>query len=411
MSSFGAQVTLLALPLTAAVLLHASPMQMGLLTAMEILPYVIFSLPGGVWLDGVRKLPVYIVGEGLMALALLSVPLAWWIGWLGMPWLYAIAFAIGTVHTIAGSASQIVLTQIVPRERLVEAHAKNALATSTAEVMGPGIAGALIRLVGAPIALVANAILLAASALVLRGIRVHEEVRRVSGRLWPAMGQGLRFVVDTPLLRRMSICCAIWQLCHNSALVVQILFATRVLGLDAASVGMSYVALGVGTISGSSFGSRISNRLGPGPALVTSFGICSLAWLCGAVAPANAFGVGLFVAMLVLFGFGATLMFVTFIPLRQAVTPPHFLGRMTTTVRWLILIPAVPGALLGGFIGEHFGLRYTLLFAGLTALLLTVFAWRQPILRDTRTLPWPAPAPVDDEEQPAPESGPGEYLP
>jgi len=409
-SSFGAQVTLIAIPITAAVLLHASPVQMGLLTAMEILPFVLFSLPGGVWLDGVRKLPVYVVGETLMAAALLSVPLAWWAGWLGMNWLYAIAFAIGSVHTIAGSASQIVLTQIVPRERLVEAHAKNALASSSAEVMGPGIAGALIRMVGAPLALVANALLLGFSALILRGIRVHEEVRPVRIRMLPAMAQGLRFVRDVPLLRTMSICCATWQLCHNAAVVVQILFATRVLGLDAASVGLCYVALGVGTISGSAFGNRISMRLGPGPALVLSFGICSAAWLCGAVAPANAVGVGLFVAMLLLFGFGATLLFVTFIPLRQAVTPPHFLGRMTTTVRWLILIPAVPGALLGGFIGEHIGLRYTLLFSGLTALLLAVLAWRQPILRGTRTLPWPADAPVD-EEPPGPESGPGEYIP
>ena len=196
-SSFGAQVTLLAVPLTAAVLLQASPTEMGLLTAMEILPYVLFSLPGGVWLDRVRKLPVYIVGEALIALALLSVPLAWWLGWLGMAWLYAIGFTIGTVHTIAGSASQIVLTQLVPRERLVEAHAKNALATSTAEVVGPGLAGVLIRLVGAPVALVANALLLGFSVLILRGIRIEEELRPVRAacrgqhrrrpipRIWP----------------------------------------------------------------------------------------------------------------------------------------------------------------------------------------------------------------------------------
>lgn len=394
-SSFGAQVTLLAVPLTAAVLLQASPTEMGLLTAMEILPYVLFSLPGGVWLDRVRKLPVYIVGEALIALALLSVPLAWWLGWLGMAWLYAIGFTIGTVHTIAGSASQIVLTQLVPRERLVEAHAKNALATSTAEVVGPGLAGVLIRLVGAPVALVANALLLGFSVLILRGIRIEEELRPVQTHFLQSMIQGLRFVVGTPLLRTMSLCCGIWQLCNSAATVVQILFATRVLGLDASSVGLSYVALGVGTIAGSSLGTRISLRLGPGPALILSFGICSVAWLTGAAAPANGLGVAMFVFMLVLFGFGATLLFVTFIPLRQAVTPAHFLGRMTTTVRWLILIPAVPGALLGGWIAEHAGLRFTLLFSGLCALLLCVFAWHQPILRQTRSLPWPAPAPSD----------------
>ena len=105
-SSFGAQVTMLALPLTAAVLLHASPTQMGLLTAMEIVPFVLFSLPSGVWLDRVRKLPVYVVGEVALALIVASVPLAWRMGWLSMPWLYVVGFVIGSVYTTAGSAAQ-----------------------------------------------------------------------------------------------------------------------------------------------------------------------------------------------------------------------------------------------------------------------------------------------------------------
>ena len=131
-SSLGGQVTMLALPLTAAVLLHATPTQMGLLTAMEIVPFVLFSLPSGVWLDRVRKLPVYVGGEVALALTVASVPLAWALGVLTMPWMYVVAFALGTVFTTAGSAAQIVLTQVVPRERLVEAHAKNALASSGA---------------------------------------------------------------------------------------------------------------------------------------------------------------------------------------------------------------------------------------------------------------------------------------
>src|SRR5579863_6997728 len=86
-SSFGGQVTLLALPLTAAVLLHAAPTQMGLLTAMEIVPFVLLSLPTGVWLDRVRKLPVYVVGEISIACTVATVPVAWWLGWLSIRWL------------------------------------------------------------------------------------------------------------------------------------------------------------------------------------------------------------------------------------------------------------------------------------------------------------------------------------
>ena len=75
-SAFGAQITMLALPLTAAVLLNASPTQMGLLTTVELLPFILFSLPSGVWLDRVRKLPVYIGGEVTLAVAVASVPVA-----------------------------------------------------------------------------------------------------------------------------------------------------------------------------------------------------------------------------------------------------------------------------------------------------------------------------------------------
>ena len=123
MSSLGGQISMLALPLTAAVLLQATPTQMGLLTAAELAPFMLLSLPCGVWLDRVRKLPIYVAGEAMLALVLVSVPLAWWMGWLGMPWLYAVGFVLGSVHVVAGSASQIVLTQVVGRERLVEAHA------------------------------------------------------------------------------------------------------------------------------------------------------------------------------------------------------------------------------------------------------------------------------------------------
>src|SRR6202789_3049452 len=193
-SSFGGQVTLLALPLTAAVLLHAAPTQMGLLTAMEIVPFVLFSLPTGVWLDRVRKLPVYVVGELTIACTVATVPLAWWLDRLSMPWLYFVAFVIGTVNTTAGSAAQIVLTQIVPRERLVEAHAKNALASSAAEVAGPGAAGALIKITGAPVALLADAIMLLTSASILRGVSVKETPSAANPQFWPAMRAGLRFV-------------------------------------------------------------------------------------------------------------------------------------------------------------------------------------------------------------------------
>ena len=389
-SSFGGQVTMLALPLTAAVLLQASPTQMGRLTAMEILPFVLFSLPAGVWLDRVRKLPVYVAGEGLLALVVASVPLAWWQGWLSMSWLYVTGFVIGTIATTAGTAAQIVLTQVVARERLVEAHAKNALATSGSEVAGPGLAGVLIKLVGAPLALLVDALLLLISASILRGIIVNEErLRRTDEHFLRDLRTGVRFVARHRLL--VALACAVggWQMCHNAAVVVQILFATRTLGLSEQAVGLSYMGMGVGTIAASVLGNRISRQVGPGPCLVLGFAVCAAGWLLLAVAPANAWGVAAFAVMLMLFSMGAVLVFINFLALRQAVTPEPLLGRMTSTMRWLILIPAGPGALLGGWLGEHVGLRWALAFAGSAALLLAFVAWSTPVIRNVRVLPKP----------------------
>ena len=389
-SSLGGQITMLALPLTAAVLLQASPTQMGALVAFEIAPFVLLSLPAGVWLDRVRKLPVYVAGEAALSLIVASVPLAWSLGWLSMPWMYAVGFVMGCVHVVAGSAAQIVLTQVVPRERLVEAHARNALAGSGAEVAGPGFAGALIKAVGAPFALLLDGLMLMISVAILRGVKVQERLTQPKdAHFWRDLRAGLHFVRGTPLLVTMALTVGLWQMCHHAAVVVQILFATRTLGMSESQIGLSFVGLGIGTVSASAFGHRLSARIGPGPSLLLGFAVCGLGWLLLAAAPANAWGPWLFAAMLVCFGIGAVLMFINFLSLRQAVTPAPLLGRMTSTMRWLILLPAGPGALIGGWLGEHVDLRASLVFAGCGALLVSLLAWRHPLLRGVRALPAP----------------------
>jgi MFS family permease len=408
-SSLGGQVSMLALPLTAAVLLKASPTQMGLLTAFELLPFVLLSLPSGVWLDRVRKLPVYVAGEVLLALALATVPLAWWLGWLTMGWMYAVGFVLGCVHVVAGTAAQIVLTQVVARERLVEAHAKNALASSGSEVVGPGLAGALIKAVSAPVALLIDAFALMISVLVLRGIRVTEELKtQTRAAFLPELKAGVRFVRDTPLLVAMAVVMGAWQMCHYAAVVVQILFATRTLGMSESDVGMSFVGLGIGTVLASALGKRISARFGVGPSLIGGLAIAGLGWALCSLAPTGPWGVLAFGLMLVCFGFGAVLTFINFLSLRQAVTPAPLLGRMTSTMRWLMLLPAGPGALIGGWLGEHVGLRASLAFAGFGALLVAALAWRHPVIRNVRSLPQPAPLPpgVVDEEPDRPAAEP-----
>jgi len=140
-------------------------------------------------------------------------------------------------------------------------------------------------------------------------------------------------------------------------------------------------------VAASAFGYRVARRLGPGPTLVLGFAISGAGWLVLAAAPLSRLGIAAYAFMLMAYGIGAVFVFVNFLSLRQSVTPGPMLGRMTSTMRWLILLPAGPGALLGGWLGEHFGLRVALAFAGSTALALSAVASRLHVIRSVKTLP------------------------
>jgi predicted MFS family arabinose efflux permease len=220
---------------------------------------------------------------------------------------------------------------------------------------------------------------------------------RAGASFWRDLVEGLRFVARTPVLVTLAVLMAIWQMAHYAALVVQILVATRTLGLSEQTVGLCYMGMGVGTITGSVWGRRVSQRIGPGPCLVVGYVITGVGWLLPVMAPPNAWGVAAFALMMALFTMGAVFIFINFLALRQAVTPEPLLGRMTSTMRWLSLLAAPGGSLLGGWLGEHVGLRAALGFAAATALLLAVVAWRLPLIRGLKTLPRPQPVPGIDE--------------
>jgi predicted MFS family arabinose efflux permease len=177
----------------------------------------------------------------------------------------------------------------------------------------------------------------------------------------------------------LALLMGVWQMCHYAALVVQILFATRTLGLSEQAVGLCYMGMGVGTVVAACWATASATASAPGPAWWWATPSAAAGWLLLAVAPANAWGVAAFALMLMLFTTGAVLIFINFLALRQAVTPAPLLGRMTSTMRWLTLLAAGPGALLGGWLGEHVGLRAALGFAGVGAA--GAVAWRLPMIR------------------------------
>jgi len=157
-TAFGSQITNLALPLTAALLLHATPLQMGVLIALETLPFALVSLHAGVLLDRVRRLPIVIASDLARGLALLALPVAAFTNTLAMEILYVVGFFCGVSNVVGGGAYQVLIAQLAGRKRLVEANAKIALGETSSALIGPGLAGGLIQLLTAPFAIILDAL-------------------------------------------------------------------------------------------------------------------------------------------------------------------------------------------------------------------------------------------------------------
>jgi MFS family permease len=391
-TSFGAQITNLALPLTAALLLNATPMQMGILVALETLPFALFSLHAGVLLDRVRKLPVIIAADVGRGIALLAIPVAAWFGVLSMEILFAVGFLCGMQNVVGGAAYQVLLAQMAGRKRLVEANAKVTLGETSAALIGPGIAGGLIHVLTAPFAIALDAMTFFASALMLRRIKAPNDVARdgANGGVWREIGEGLKLVWGNRTLWGLAWLAGIWQFLHHMQVAVLILFATRELGLSAGAIGLAFVFGGAGCVLASASAERLSARFGIGPVIVHGLILSAFGWQAYGLIGGPPWLAGLLLGMAMLvFDFGAILYAINYLSLRQAITPDRLLGRMTATMRFVTVASAPIGSLVGGALASEIGLRSTLLVVGVLGLLLSAAAVLWSPVRRHRALPDP----------------------
>ena len=389
-TSFGAQITNLALPLTAALLLRATPFQMGILVALETLPFALVSLHAGVMLDRIRKLPVVIASDLSRGIALLAIPICAWRGVLSVDVLYVVGFFCGVQNVVGGAAYQVLIAQMAGRDRLVEANAKITLGETSSALIGPGIAGILIQLLTAPFAILVDAVSFLGSALMLRRLHVPNDVAPIVDRqsIRAEIREGLALVFSNRTLRSLATVAAAWQVLHHMQIAVLILFATRDLGLSAGAIGLAYMAGGLGCVIAASSAERLSQRLGVGPTIVYGLLLTAFGWqVFGLIRGDGATATVLLGAAMLLFDFGAVLYGINYLALRQALTPDRLLGRMTATMRFLTVAVAPLGSLAGGALASVIGLRQTLWVVGLLGIVLAVVAMRGSAVRLHRRLP------------------------
>jgi len=358
-SEVGSQVSALALPTVAILILNATPFQVGLLEAFQFLAFPLLGLIAGVYADRLRRRPIMIVCDLLRMVALGSVPVAYVLGRLTMEQLYVVGLLVGVGTVFFHVAYQSYLPAIISRSDLVEGNSKLQVTGSVAQMVGPALAGFLIQLVGAARAVAVDATSFLVSVLSLWWIRRPEPAPNPASEagasgFFSEMLEGIRFVLGNPTISRIAGSTATSNLGGNMVFAVYLIFAYRFLHLTPGVIGVVFAAGAVGGLLGALSASWIAARIGVGPTLFISITAGGLALILVPLAQYG-FAIPLLIASFFVGSLVNPVYNITQVSLRQAITPDRVQGRMNATVRTIIWGTIPIGALIGGTIGTVYG--------------------------------------------------------
>jgi MFS family permease len=393
-SQMGSQVSLIAIPFIAAVVLGAAPFQVALLGTFEMLPFIFFALPAGAWLDRVRRRPVLIAGDLGRAAALATIPAAYALGVLTIWQLYAVGFTTGFLTVLFDVADQSYLPALLDPEDLVEGNAKLQFSASASQILGPGFGGALIGVVAAPFAVLVDAASFVASGGLISLIRGHEpkperkldaEGNRTSLRA--DIAEGLRYVAGNRYLRMIAGSTGTSNLGTSVAFSIFPIFVYVELKLSPALVGATLSLGGLGVLVGAMLAAPLARRFGVGPVIVGSMLLTGPAALMIVFLPTYDLAAGaILVASNFLMGFTAVVYNVNQVSFRQAITPLEIQGRMNATMRFIVWGTMPLGSVLGGTLASFLPLRTTVLIGALIATSAFLWVLLSPV-RSLREIP------------------------
>lgn len=364
-STLGSQVTAFAVPLLAALTLHATAQQMGFLRAAEFAPFLVLTLPAGVWADlGIRRF-LMIFSNLIRGVLIIFVPLAVLLGLVRLEVLYVVMFAMGSFKVIFEMAYQTYIPEIVDRETLVNANSKIMMSYALGQSAGPGLAGIMVEILGAPMAVLVDSLGYFLCAGCLFRIR-HREAKISRGRLnvFRQIGEGFSYVGHEPHIRALLCLVTLNNFFMNALMALAVLYATREVGFRPGIFGLAVSVGGLGAVIGSLSAQRLGARLGPGPFVIYACLLTALAAFCfPLVNQANIIGIlGLTMGYFALSAGGAAVTVFAW-TIRQAMTPSELLGKMNGAFRFCVTGIMPFGALFGGWLGSIIGIRQTLVVA------------------------------------------------
>jgi len=383
-SVVGSQVTVLALPTIAILQLHAAPVQVGLLAALQRLAFPVLALFAGVLVDRVRRRPLLIAADSVRALAILSVPAVAAVGALTLLQLYGVALVLGIGTVVFDIAYLAYLPSLVGRRDLLEGNTKLEITFSVSGLAGPSLAGVLIQFFGAAQALLADAFSFVVSVASIVWIRQPERSPQDAGTrragVFAEIREGLRLVLHDPILRGLALMLTVGGLGFHLQDPALYLFAYRNLGLSPGLLGLVFAAGGAGAVVGALVVGAVVRRLGVGNSLALTNIVLALAFLAWPLAlrgPAlPILATSMFVA-----GIADSIYNISQVSLRQAVTPDRLQGRMTATLRTMFWGVWPLANLAGGVLAGAFGAPATIVIGSLIAMAATVIVLWGPLGR------------------------------
>jgi MFS family permease len=390
-SQFGTQFTLLALPLVAIDVLDVSAFQVAALTTVEFLPFLLVSLPAGVWVDRLRRRPILVIGDLSRAVLLGSVPVAYWFDSLTMGQLYVVAFLVGIATVFFDVAYQSYLPSIVQRNQLIDGNATLEISRAAAQLGGPGIAGLVINVLKAPAALAVDAVSFVGSAIFIFRIRKTEHSVRSDApqrRMREELREGLRYVLKHPFLKNIAACTALFNFFGNMGFAVLLVFARRDLGLSPLAIGLAFTLSNVGPLLAAFNANRISSRFGVGRTIIGASILGAPAFLVIPFAPHGNAALTVLIPAFVIGGLANVIYNVTQVSLRQAITPERIQGRMNSVMRFIVWGTIPLGALIGGLLASRIGVQETLIVSGVGCCLPFLPVLFSPV-RQIQTMPEP----------------------
>lgn len=389
--SFGGAIAGIAFQFLIVTVLNATLIQISVLSALGVVPYLFLGLLVGALMDRWRRQRTLVITSIGRAVVLGVVPILLVTGTLTFWTLAAVILALGVLTLFADSAAQPLLPRIVPRNALVSANARIGQSTTVAGTAGPALGGLMLNLIGAPLVFAFEAVINAMAALLQSRIRVDEAkaAKRQPGRhIGHDIADGMRYTYRHPTLRPLALSVHVWFLGNSIVTTVFGVYVLRELDLPPWAFGIALAAGGVGGFTGALIAPRVGTRLGTGRAILLGRALVVVPWAVLAAAPLTAdSGVGMLLVVVAvgqfLYGLAMGIEDTNDISYRQAIAPDEVQGRMNATIRTVNRVVFFFGALLTGGLMVWFGYQWTLGIGALIFVIATLVVAFSP-LRTTR---------------------------